>query len=802
MAELDDQTELLVQQLYDVWSTKADPTSYLNLRDQLLNRRERVDTCIATLKTVITVTCPQITETERYFDPKWEELFALAESIESSTEEDNGNLGKRKRTYNEVHRLRNLAVVSALWSPGVVRHYGWNSAAQGCLRLLKTCALRFPDFSKQFCPYLNRVLLDRHCEAIVSGHLKTLNEAPLQCYRDLNIVVGGGVVPNMEAEELWVSSSDGAVPVDSSGRLLKDVRPYHVQQHLLHRDRYGMLVARGDCQDLPVITHQQSDYSLAPSVFDEFLAHDDGLLATVPGLSFSSADMITPSEVDYLLDGLAFTYQAETLPYGANSASTITVTSEDAVGPALNPDEVPISDDTSSSVVPVQRHAENDAISNVSTGTGKSRRRRSQEDSVANLSRTTRAARLLASPANSRVRTGAPTSQSKGKPTIEDELRKKYNQMLSKYIQRLAEEAVAGYNHRQVRSQWLTPDTKWARIWSFSGSKSLPPGTATSKADCDVLYCSVDDMLEAARSGEVFQKPVVIKESFSDTGMHNYERFLSLLEDASSSDEQVEVRCIDIEQPMHEALGKFTAYLRSHPEVTDGLWMSTARSVAKCHRPLFTMLNRFRLLESLSEGLHNHHSYSAPSPLLKAMSVSFNTISFPGAFSGAYLNTPAGSWQRNLSGVKLWVFVPESEVPLDELASLANQENGWLPRGKQRLVVLEENDVLFVPPGLRLVQAWHTPTTCLTEQGMLWDDLSILSIVESMPWGRQNLAVQDDRAAQQLFRMINNLDCLIREQPDRFRRDMAQDEFLSRFREASQSWLVSCSSGDKTTEYV
>lgn len=275
--------------------------------------------------------------------------------------------------------------------------------------------------------------------------------------------------------------------------------------------------------------------------------------------------------------------------------------------------------------------------------------------------------------------------------------------------------------------------------------------------------------------------------------MHNYERMVSLLEDASSSDEQVEVRCIDIKQPMHEALGKFTAYLRSHHESTDGLWMSTTRSVAKCHRPLFTMLNRFRLLESLSEGLHDDRAKSAQSPLLKYMSGSSTTISFPGAFSGAYLNTTAGSWQRNLSGVKFWVFVPVTGLSSDELASLVNEGNGWLPREKQRLVVLEENDVLFVPPGLRLVQAWHTPTTCLTEEGRLWDDLSILSIVESMTRGCEDQAIQDDCAAQQLFRMMNNLDRLVSEQPDRFRRGMAQDEFIGRFREACQLWLVSCS---------
>lgn len=836
MAELDDQTEALVQQLYNAWSTNADPTSYLNLRDQILSQRERADTCITTLKTVLTVTCPQILETERFFDPKWEELFALAESIEPN--EDDVNPGKRKRTYNEVHSLRNLAVVSALWSPGVVRHYGWSSVGQGCLRLLKSCALRFPDFGKQFCPYLNRVLLDRHCEAIVSGHLKTLSEAPLQCYRDLNIVLGGGVVPDLEVEESWVTSSDGLVPVDSSGRLLKDVRPYHYQQHLLRRDRYGMLVARGDEEDHTLNTHQQSDFWLAPAVHEEYLADDDGL-----GLTFSSADMITPSEVDYLLDGMAFNYSAESLPYGTNGASIISLPNDDddagfvpdptrefvlpyvggddpsirllndnAVNLAATLNQATTVYSAPSSETSDQYYTGSDEASGLITGTRKSRKRQTRQDSAAVLSRsTTRSrqesvashpghitpARLPPSPANTRARNGTFASQPKEKPTMEEKLRSKYNQMLSKYTQRLQEEAVPGYNRRIVRSQWLPTDIKWARIWSVDGSKSLLPGTATSKANCDVLYCSAESILEAARSGEIFQKPVVIKESFSDAGMHNYERVLSLLEDASSSDDQVDVRCIDIEKPMYEALSKFVAYLRAHPEHTDGLYMSTTRSVAKCHRPIFTMLNRFRLLESLSEGLHDDRVKSAQSPMLKYTSGSSNTVAFPGAFSGAFVNTTAGSWQRNLSGVKFWVFAPVAGVPPEELASLTDKEDGWLPQGKQRLVVLEENDVLFVPPGLRLVQAWHTPTICLTEQGMLWDDLSILSIVESMTRGCKARIVQDDCAAQQLFRMMSNLDRLVSEQPDRFRRGMSQDDFIGRFREACQSWLVSCTNGGR-----
>jgi hypothetical protein len=87
------------------------------------------------------------------------------------------------------------------------------------------------------------------------------------------------------------------------------------------------------------------------------------------------------------------------------------------------------------------------------------------------------------------------------------------------------------------------------------------------------------------------------------------------------------------------------------------------------------------------------------------------------------------------------------------------------------------------------VQAWHTPVTCLTEQGMLWDDLSVLPILQSMLLSYENQAAHEGHNSKQLSRMVKNLDCLIREQPDRFRKSMAQDEFLTRFRAASQPWL-------------
>lgn len=805
MAELDHQTAMLVDQLHEAWSTNAKPSYYMSFRDQILSRREQVDTCVATLKAVVTVACPEIAETYRYFDPKWEELFALAEAIDLGNEEyDNSTPRKRKRTYNEVNRARNLAVVSALWSPRVVRYYGWNTAAQGQLKLLRACAMEYPHFSNQFCPRLNRILLDRHCEAIQFGRLKTLNEAPLQIHRDLHILVNQCIVPDLVTEELWINSNDGAVPIDQDGRLLRDLRPHHVQQHLLCKDKFGMLIARGEHDQSQVAFEKISNPLVTPQTYGHYFANENDSLAVEPDLTVPRADIFAPSFVETLRDDFAANFHPETssldLSILSHDELDLTNLSARTFDVTFNPFENFFFENTSPEV-PEQYTVGHTILK--STATKKRRRdgdsgRRSPTSArqpavpVRSASRNGMASSKpeklgarnpVAGPVNSCLLVGEPVSSNNGPHTLEQELHDKYHHLLTSCLRQ--QDGDVG-EQRRMRSQWLNPETQWARIWSTSATGNLQPGSAPSKADSDVLYYLANDFIEAVQIGEVFQQPVVIKEAFTDAGMHDYQHFASLLEDASRSDEQVDVRCLDKKGPMHVPLNKLTSYLQSRPDSEKDLYASTARSVVKCHRPLFTMLKRFRLLESLSEGFND----SRPSTLLKAMSVSFNTISFPGAFSGACLDTLAGSWHRNLYGVKFLMIVPASDIPVDEIPGLMEPGHEWVPRGKQRLIALEDNDVLFIPPGLRLVQAWYSPGTCLTEQGMLWDELSVLAILESIAWRYQHGFAEDDHVAPQLRRVITNLEQLITKQPDRFRASMAREEFKCNFRKAIRIWTT------------
>jgi hypothetical protein len=813
MAELDSQTEMLVDQLHDAWNTNAKSSCYVSLRDQILTRREQVDTCVITLKAVVSVACPEIAAKERYSDPRWEELFALAETIDSGSEEkESSTSGNRRRTYNETNRIRNLAVVSALWSPRVVRQYGWNTAAQGQMKLLRACAIKYPHFSKQFCPRLNRVLLDRHCEAINFGRLKTVNEAPLQIHRDLHILALESAIPNPTLEDLWISSTDGAVPIDQTGRLLKDLRPNHVHKYLLCKDSFGMLVARGEYHESLVAVEQLLSPLKTPPSYDYYFADND-IFAAWPDSAVSTAQTLAPQSVDLQWDSLTSSFAPDNpgfeFEHAQNDPFTLhydelepTNLSYDSVRVTRNAFEDFILDTASALELTEQHSAVDTTLSSKATR----KRRRSSRDNDSN--RQPRALppqftmhkilgpRSYIAPSNShkqglldsdleesRLYVGGSVTNGDGRVTLEEDLHKRYHQLLSSHLEK-QRDGVG--EQRRMRSQWLSSKTKLARIWSVSATSGLLPGSAASKADADVLYYPADDFIKAAQSGEVFKQPIIIKEAFTDAGMHDYQHFASLLDDASNSDEQVDVRCLDLTDPMIGPLNEFTGYLQSRPHLEKDTYASTARSVVKCHRPLFTMLKRFRLLESLSEGFND----SRPSTMLKAMSVSFNIVSFPGAFSGAYVDALAGSWQRNLHGVKFLMIVPASKIPPDELSGMMEIGNKWLPQGRQRLIVLEENDVLFIPPGLRLVQAWHTPVTCLTEQGMLWDDLSILPIMESIGWSYEHGLIGNDRVTPQLHRVVASLERLIAEQPDRFRASMPCDQFKSRFREAVEAWTA------------
>jgi len=352
------------------------------------------------------------------------------------------------------------------------------------------------------------------------------------------------------------------------------------------------------------------------------------------------------------------------------------------------------------------------------------------------------------------------------------------------YVERILQEAeqVDASIQRKLRSKWLTGRTEWALSFTRGNAKHSAC-QRQSYEEADVLYLTSKEFVAAAYEKEIFSKPVVIKESFSDSGMHTVEGLASQLIDASPNT-TIDVMSLDSEQPEQMSIQDFVNRSRPDRSRTDcAVKALKLKNVTKAHRPLFTMLSRFRLLESLADRVQggNLGKCAAASLTDVSGSTDFNDLGNANAFSGPQLNTSSGTWVRNLDGVKLWVIVPESAMNAEEWEAFGKLGRSWFPRSGSKLIVLEPDDVLFMPPGLKIVHAVHSLTDNVMEWGIFWDELDVISTLQAILWVRKHHMATNDGLAHQLPRIIDELGLLVRSQVDRFRGSLESEEFLDTF---------------------
>jgi hypothetical protein len=239
---LDPGTRQLVQRLHLAWSNGAPSSVYAALRDNVLAEHENFGDQLSIVSAVARIACPTAVKS----NGRWKAFFTLAESLDTA-------VGKRTRAHhNHANKVRNLALIAALWSPELVTYYGWDHVGQTQINLIKACAVRYPNFACDFLPRVNQILLQRHCSAISTGRGKTLCEASLQPQRDFNLDVLRAVHVDEGERLAWINNSDGRLQINARGDLLCDVRPAHYHMHLLQEDRYGILVPRS----APNIVHR------------------------------------------------------------------------------------------------------------------------------------------------------------------------------------------------------------------------------------------------------------------------------------------------------------------------------------------------------------------------------------------------------------------------------------------------------------------------------------------------------------------------------------------------------------------
>jgi hypothetical protein len=195
------------------------------------------------------------------------------------------------------------------------------------------------------------------------------------------------------------------------------------------------------------------------------------------------------------------------------------------------------------------------------------------------------------------------------------------------------------------------------------------------------------------------------------------------------------------------------------------------------------MLSRFRLLESLADRVRQGNLGKSTGSFLTDVSgtTNFNVLGTASAFSGPQLNALSGTWVRNLDGVKLWMIVPKSTMDAAEWEAFGKLGSNWVPRSGSKLLVLEQDDVLFMPPGSKIVHAVHSLTDDVMEWGMFWDDLDVIATLQAILWIGKHQIATNEGFAHQLPRIIDELGLLVRSQVDRFRGSLSRADFLDVF---------------------
>lgn len=826
----DDETASLLEQLHRAWAARAPVSTYVAIRDAILRQREHVDTRILTLTTVARVACPRALHGEDDTDAQWHELLALAERTNTKPRRDwddnqtkTSKANSRSRMYNESNRLRNLAIVAALWSPSLVEYYGWNTSTQVQMNMLRACALRYPCFDQDFRPRLNSVLIARHCLSLKNSRCKSLSEAPLQPHRDLDLVTLAAAVPDEAIEAQWVFSQDGRIPVDSAGTLLRDLRPAHFRMHLLCRDRYNLLISRSEC-DAPSLPSNSVDgfsrnlsgpstesaqdvqysspYSMAGSSSESSLASTTTVATPLQpaGSDMQFNEPLTELFFDQThayeeFDmGAAFDLDASAVVSGAGIQTDSQVRAQ--LGKYLHGDLFDRACDYGQSSFDADfdfgvstpafppgfetspwTQMDLDGFMEPVMPLPSPAVIRNPNETLAQVSQEARSVPLIRE-----LKISSPPCLVENAPTYEEFLHTRYYSLISTYTKSVLVEAKQPRAMEQhlSRAQWLSSETEWASVWTPPDSQ-LFAGRAQSCDEADILVIRSNELITALQQGQVFHRPIVVKEAFSDTGLHSVDIFAQSLReilpqiqrDPSSSNKG----------PLKDlSVDNVLGYMRRHNSADQLGYTFRSRAITRSHQPLLTLLPRFRLLDNLVEKIRGADLREPTTVGIPCWARS-NTLSLKGAFTSAQLSATGSVWMRNLSGVQFWTLIPQSSMNASDWPDDGSFRNSWAPQGKQRFFILEQDDVLLIPPGLCVAHALHSPMNVLSDGGILWDSMNLVQTLDSMHWMLKRQGDQNG-VWDQLPQLLVELERLVNYQLDEFIGDRSKIEFVGALREA------------------
>jgi hypothetical protein len=364
--------------------------------------------------------------------------------------------------------------------------------------------------------------------------------------------------------------------------------------------------------------------------------------------------------------------------------------------------------------------------------------------------------------------------------------------MASRYAGRLGEildtarkhyEDLSIQEHSRLKVEWLEK-TQWANIYAAPNDHNPICQLAL---DADVWYMDWETFQRRAEGGEVFRKPVVVKQTFQDSGMYDPHGYMALLRERYPSqnlDMQNSETGECVSKPIADSLAtKVESEGTENGELTASGNAINLRKIANADAPLLTRMKRFRLLETLVDRVSN----LAPGKRTcrEAYDVSdclgFDLLGFNGAFSRPHVDALMGTWVRCLSGSKAWTFAPGMSD--GDWKDFAQHGEEWSPGVKGRVIILEKDDVLLMPPGLRVLHAVFTLETSLMEGGMLWDECNIPDLLDELLWVGENQSCTNEAIAYQLPGIIDSLENWIQEDDARFSAIENNSDYITRVKQ-------------------
>ena len=268
-----------------------------------------------------------------------------------------------------------------------------------------------------------------------------------------------------------------------------------------------------------------------------------------------------------------------------------------------------------------------------------------------------------------------------------------------------------------------------------------------------------ESFLADADGGRAFDKPVIIRESASDSRIHSIDSLVGELRDCYSA-LSVQVQDTETSKSRRMVMPDFLERV----QIGQGSLMPVNLFNSFCApEPTFALMRRFRLFDILARRAAAGGGDGELAGVDSSRGFSRSRLETDGAFAGPHVAF-GGKWIRNLVGQKLIMFVPPAAM-MGEWDTFARKGAEWCPYGKQLLFPLEPGDVCFIPHSHMLAQL--AVGICASIEAPVWDARDTVEYLRSARWAAENRACADVPPLRRFDRILDALPTLVREEISR-----------------------------------